>query len=253
MATTTTTTTLLTNKSSLKLGKTLSEESSSEQFNKPQVRQGSSVNSEPVKVKSESLSKPQANPSNTQIVEPFENMVRHLNNAERLTYELERFGQHFTVEEGDRWTQAEVDEEWARLHPPSSSPRSLAFVLNWDFKPATEPEYIVLDNDYKPEPKQEEEVDEQELCLPFAYKPDPSKQIDWDAIRAQHRIERCNRVEDSPAYKNAVVNIKKRKSEEDLQKEDLEEIKKNTRLYKVKYFHFQYFFISIFNFLFFYF
>ena len=167
--------------------------------------------------------------------------MRHLNDAQRLTYELERFG-YFTVEEGGRWTQAAIDEEWARLHPPSSSPRSLAFVLNWDFKPATEPEYIVLDNDYKPKPKQEEEVDEQDLCLPFVYKPDPNKQIDWDAIRAQHRIERCNRVEDSPAYKNAVVNIKKRKSEEDLQKEDLEEIKKKYKALQGKVFSFSIFF-----------
>ena len=151
--------------------------------------------------------------------------MRHLNDAQRLTYELERFG-YFTVEEGGRWTQAAIDEEWARLHPPSSSPRSLAFVLNWDFKPATEPEYIVLDNDYKPEPKQEEEVDEQDLYLPFQYKPDPNNEIDWDAIRAQS----CSRVEDSPAYK---ANIKKRKSEEDLE-EDHDVIKKKYKALKGK-------------------
>ena len=211
-------------------------------FSKPQVR----TKSEPIKSENHRLP---GLPWDMTAPEAWENKVysledtlSHLNNAERLTYELERFGQHFTVEEGGRWTQAEVDEEWARLHPPSSSPRSLAFVLNWDFKPATEPEYIVLDNDYKPEPKQEEEVDEQDLCLPFVYKPDPSKQIDWDAIRAQHRIERCNRVEDSPAYKNAVVNIKKRKSEEDLQKEDLEEIKKKYKALQGKIFSFSIFF-----------
>jgi hypothetical protein len=212
MATTTTTTTLLTNKSSLKLGKTLSEESSSEQFNKPQVRQGSSVNSEPVKVKSESLSKPQANPSNTQIVEPFENMVRHLNNAERLTYELERFGQHFTVEEGDRWTQAEVDAEWARLHPPSSSPRSLAFVLNWDFKPAPEPEYIVLsdDDDQPPVPPNPVQVSaisnscdkywhEHQPFMPVAKETPVNYWDDWRAREA----------------KEAERLLKKRKSDED--------------------------------------
>ena len=49
-------------KSSLKLGKTSSEQSSSEQF-----------------------SKPQAKPSNTQKVESFENLVSHLNDAQRLT------------------------------------------------------------------------------------------------------------------------------------------------------------------------
>ena len=187
-------------------------------FSKPQVRpsqsRGSSVKSEPIKSEPQASSlKPQA--SSIQKVESFENLVRHLNDAQRLTYELERFG-YFTVEEGGRWTQAAIDEEWARLHPPSSSPRSLAFVLNWDFKPATEPEYIVLDNDYKPEPKQEEEVDEQDLCLPFAYKPDPSKQIDWDAVRAQPHVAN---VKDSPAYKTAVVNLKKRKSEEDLEED----------------------------------
>ena len=123
-----------------------------------------------------------------------------MSNAQRLTYELEQFG-HFTVEEGGRWTQAEIDAEWSRLHPPSSSPRSLAFVLNWD---------------YKPEPKQQEEkeVDEQDLCLPFVYKPDPNNTIDWDAVRAQP----CNRVEDSRTY-NAAVNLKKRKSEEDLEED----------------------------------
>ena len=147
-----------------------------------------------------------------------------MNDQERLTFELERFG-HFTVEEGDRWTQAEIDAEWSRLHPPSSSPRSLAFVLNWDFKPASAPE---------PEPKQEEEVDEQDLCLPFVYKPDPNNTIDWDAIRAQPR---SSRVEDSPAYKAAVINIKKRKSEEDLE-DDKEAIKKKYEALQGKYFTF---------------
>ena len=243
------------NKQSVKLESVIVKPPAYQQsFNKPQARpssapqvrpsqsRGSSVKSEPIK--SESFSKPQARPSSTQKVESLGDYLSKMNDQERLTFELDRFG-HFTVEEGDSpWTQAEVDEEWARLHPPSSSPRSLAFILNWDFKPATEPEYIVLDDNdrNKPEPKQEEEVDEQDLCLPFVYKPDPSKQIDWDAIRAQHRIERCNRVEDSPAYKNAVVNIKKRKSEEDLQKEDLEEIKKKYEALQGKVFSFSIFF-----------
>ena len=35
-----------------------------------------------------------------------------MNNEERLTFELERFG-YFTIEEGGRGTQAEIDAEWA--------------------------------------------------------------------------------------------------------------------------------------------
>ena len=107
------------------------------------------------------FSQPQARPSNRtpqpQKVESLGDYLSKMNDQERLTFELDRFG-HFTVEEGDCWTQTEIDAEWSRLHPPSSSPRSLAFVLNWDFKPASAPE---------PEPKQEEEVDEQDLCLPL--------------------------------------------------------------------------------------
>ena len=180
-------------------------------FSKPQVR----TKSEP-RIKSEDHRLPGL-PWDMTAPEAWENKVYsleetlgHLSNAERLTEELERFG-HFTVEEGDRWTQTEIDAEWSRLHPPSSSPRSLAFVLNWD---------------YKPEPKQNEEVDEQDLYLPFQYKPDPNNEIDWDAIRAQS----CSRVEDSPAYK---ANIKKRKSEEDLE-EDHDVIKKKYKALKGK-------------------
>ena len=44
-------------------------------------------------------------------------------------------------------------------------------------------------------------------------------------------------VKDSPAYKNAVVNLKKRKSEEDL-KEDPEAIKKKYEALQGKYFTF---------------
>ena len=62
--------------------------------------------------------------------------------------------------------------------------------------------------------------DEQDPLLPFQYRPDQSKQIDWDAVRAQPR----SWVEDSLAYKTA-VNLKKRKSEENLEEEE-EEIKK---------------------------
>ena len=168
-------------KSSLKLGKTSSEQSSSEQF-----------------------SKPQAKPSNTQKVESFENLVSHLNNAERLTYELERFGQHFTVEEGDRWTQAEVDEEWARLHPPSSSPRSLAFVLNWDFKPASPPkvEYIVLDDNddaQTPVPSPVQVPAISNSSMPVAKETPVNYWDDWRAREA----------------KEAERLLKKRKSEDD--------------------------------------
>ena len=151
----------------------------------PQVR----PKSEPIKSENQASSlKPQA--SSIQKVESFENLVRHLNDAQRLTYELERFG-YFTVEEGGRWTQAAIDEEWARLHPPSSSPRSLAFVLNWDFKPASppkvEPEYIVLD-DLPPKP-----------FMPVAKETPVNYWDDWRA-RETKEAERL---------------LKKRKSEDD--------------------------------------
>ena len=73
-------------------------------------------------------------------IQSVDECMGHLSNAERLTIELERFG-HFTVDEGHRWNQAEIDDEWDRLNalkkaraPTQPSP---AFVLNWDFK--TEP------------------------------------------------------------------------------------------------------------------
>ena len=113
--------------------------------------------------------------------------MSHLSNAERLTIELERFG-HFTVEEGHRWTQDEIDAEWARLIELKKAPTqpSPAFVLNWDFKPEPEPKYHVVSDD------------EDDLVLPFAYKPDPTKQIDWDAIRAHPHVAN---VENSAASK----------------------------------------------------
>ena len=156
-------------------------------------------------------------------IQSVDECMGHLSNTELLTIELERFG-HFTVDEGHRWTQSEIDFEWARLNALKearvSTKPSPAFVLNWDFKS-------------EPEPKQEEEVDEQDLLLPFQYKPDPNNEIDWDAIRAQPR----SRVEDSPAYKAAVVNIKNRKSEEDLE-EDKDVLKKKYEALKGKYFTF---------------
>ena len=146
-------------------------------------------------------------------IQSLEDCMSHLSNKERFNLELERFG-HLTVEEGHRWTQAEIDTEWARqiaaklVNAPTE--RSPAFVLNRDFKP--EPEHH----------GEAEEVDEQDLLLPFVYKPDPNNKIDWDAVRAQpHEAN----VENSAAYKTAVVNLKKRKSEEDLEV-DQEAIKK---------------------------
>ena len=152
-------------------------------------------------------------------IQSVDECMGHLSNTELLTIELERFG-HFTVEEGHRWTQDEIDAKWARLNElkKASTQPSPAFVLNWDFKP--EP---------KPEPKYPGVYDDEDfMALPFAYKPDPTKQIDWDAIRAQP----CNRVEDSRAY-NAAVNLKKRKSEEDLE-EDRDAIKKKYKEMKGK-------------------
>jgi hypothetical protein len=84
--------------------------------------------------------------------------------------------------------------------------------------------------------------------LPFEYKPDPTKTIDWDAIRAQP----YHRTEDSAAYKAAVLNSKKRKSEEDLE-EDVAAIKSKFKALKSK-FVFVYFKLNnFFNFYFFYF
>ena len=130
-------------------------------FNKPHARQQPSS-------RTPQLSK----------VESLEDQLSHMNDKERLTFELERFG-HFMIEEGGRWTQAEIDTEWKRQYAAklvnAPTERSPAFVLNWDFKPEPEPEYHVVSD---------EEVDEQDLLLPFVYKPDPNNQIDWDAIRA---------------------------------------------------------------------
>ena len=79
----------------------------------------------------------------------------HLSNKERLTVELERFS-HFTVDEGHRCTQAAIDTEWARLNAAKEqntpTERSMAFVLNWVFKPATEPQYIIADDHPQPVP-----------------------------------------------------------------------------------------------------
>ena len=166
------------------------------------------------------FNKPQARPSSRtpkpQKVESLGDYLSKMNDQERLTFELDRFG-HFTVEEGDSpWTQAEVDEEWARLHPPSSSPRSLAFILNWDFKPASEPEYIVLDDDDDqtsvPSPVQVPAISspssgyERRPFMPVA-KETPVNY--WDDWRAREDKE------EQMKKKEAERAMKKRKSDED--------------------------------------
>ena len=77
-------------------------------------------------------------------IQSLKEVMGHLSNTERLTVELERFG-HFTVDEGYRWTQAEIDAEWDRLNAAkldkAPTERSPAFILNWNFKPEPESEY----------------------------------------------------------------------------------------------------------------
>jgi len=139
----------------------------------------------------------------------------------RLVYQLQYFG-HFDVDDEHEWTQAEVDAEWVHQQTIATggrvpvTERSQAFILNPNFKPPSPPK---------------EESDEEELPLPFEYKPDPTKTLDWDAIRAQP----YHRTEDSAAYKAAAVNSKKRKSEEDLE-EDPEAIKSKFKALKSKFF-----------------
>ena len=168
----------------------------------------------------DTLIKPQARPlSRTpqpSKVESYGDLINpNWTNAERLTFELN--DGHSTVEEGDSpWTQAEVDEEWARLHPPSSSPRSLAFILNWDFKPASEPEYIVLDDDDDqppvPSPVQVPAISspssgyERRPFMPVA-KETPVNY--WDDWRAREDKE------EQMKKKEAERAMKKRKSDED--------------------------------------
>ena len=109
------------------------------------------VNKPPV----QPFSKPSSRAPQPSKVESFEDYLSDMNDKERLTFELERFG-HLTIEEGGRWTQAEIDAEWepqyaAKLFnaPTEHCP---AFIPNWDFKPAPEPEYIVLNDDPQPVP-----------------------------------------------------------------------------------------------------
>ena len=155
----------------------------------------------------------------------------------RLVYQLQYFG-HFNVDSEHEWTQEEVDAEWVcqqtiNMGRAPVTERSQAFILNPNFKPPSPPK---------------EESDDEDYTLPFEYKPHPTLSIDWDAVRAQP----YQRSEDSAAYKAAVLNSKKRKSEEDLE-EDVEAIKSKFKALKSK-FVFVYFKLNnFFNFYFFYF
>ena len=104
------------------------------------------------------FSKPSSRAPQPSKIQSLEEVMGHLSNTEWHTLsntELERFG-HFTVDEGQRWTQAEIDAEWDRLNAAkldkAPTERSPAFVLNWDFKPATEPVYIIVNDDPQPVP-----------------------------------------------------------------------------------------------------
>ena len=104
------------------------------------------------------FSKPQQSPSKSRApqkpskLQLLEDFIGHLSNEERLSFELDRFG-YFTFEDSrwDRWTQAEIDTEWARQiaakTPANVTERSPAFALNWDFKPQPEPQYIIVNDD----------------------------------------------------------------------------------------------------------
>ena len=161
------------------------------------------------------FSKPRAHQQPSKI-QSLEEVMGHLSNEERLTVELERFG-HFTVGEEGRWTQAEVDVEWARLNTlkeqNTSTERSLAFVLNWDFKPAPEPQYIIVDDDPQP-------------SKPVIAQDTPSNY--WDEWRAREGIVvrhltqaqygdelRQKKAEEERQKEVAKRLLKKRKSDED--------------------------------------
>ena len=110
------------------------------------------VNKPPV----QPFSKPSSRALQPSKVETLEDYLSDMNDQERLTFELERFG-HFTIEEGGRWTQAEIDAEWDRQYAVKLANQAItepspAFVLNWNFKPEPEPEYIILNDDPQPVP-----------------------------------------------------------------------------------------------------
>ena len=113
------------------------------------------VSKHPIQPFSKPVQKPSSRAPLSSKVESLENQLSHFNNTERLTFGLEHFG-HLTIEEGGRWTQAEIDAEWepqyaAKLFnaPTEHCP---AFIPNWDFKPAPEPEYIIVNDDPQPVP-----------------------------------------------------------------------------------------------------
>ena len=155
----------------------------------------------------------------------------------RLVNSVQYFGHFFPGEDSD-WTQEEVEAECARQQAivnRGRSPvteRSPAFILHPNFKSPSPPK----------EPQEESESEEEEeYRLPFEYKPHPTLSIDWDAVRAQP----YQRTEDSAAYKAAVLNSTKRKSEEDSE-EDPEAIKSKFKALKSK-FYFVYFKLNNFN------
>ena len=152
-----------------------------------------------VKTSIQPFSKPRAHRQPSK-VETLEDYLSDMNDQERLTFELERFG-HFTVEEGDRWTQTEIDAEWARLNASklteASTERSPAFTLNWNFKPEPEPKYIVLDDD-QPAPVPVKPL------MPVAKETPVNYWDDWRAREAKEERQ-----------KEAERLLKKRKSDED--------------------------------------
>ena len=78
-------------------------------------------------VVAKSANQPFSKPSNLapqpSKIETLEDYLNDMNDQERLTFELERFG-HFTIEEGGRWTQAEIDAEWDRQNASKLSNRA---------------------------------------------------------------------------------------------------------------------------------
>ena len=98
-------------------------------------------------------------------IQSFEDSINpNWTREERILFELK--SGDFMVAERDPWTQAEVDAAWSRRNTPTSvSQPSQAFFLNRDFKSEAAVEQSS---------QVDEEVDEQDLYLPFQYKPDPN-------------------------------------------------------------------------------
>ena len=87
------------------------------------------VNKPPVQPfnKPEGRQQPSSQTPQPSKVESLEDQLSHMNNEERLTFELDRFG-YFTIEEGGRWTQAEIDTEFCVYMPQNSSKPQLSEV-----------------------------------------------------------------------------------------------------------------------------